>query len=157
MLVLSVHPVRGLLGVINRSHNSSRLIRLAHLSSSGHGHLARLLIRHIRLSHWLYLTMPLRALRGLMFHTRSLDNHAIAQFLRGPHLHTLGLEFSKPLHPLLEDAETVFTDRHVVEPGSSEAHRGQFVDCTHSETTSLASPSSVQDGFALCLSSGVRI
>ncbi|RVW29023.1 hypothetical protein CK203_088881 [Vitis vinifera] len=33
-----------------------------------------------------------------------------------------------------EDAETVFTDRHAVEPGSSEAHRGRFVDCTRSET-----------------------
>ncbi|RVW36412.1 hypothetical protein CK203_083797 [Vitis vinifera] len=42
MLVLSVHPVKGLLGVISRSHSSSRLIRLTHLSSSGHRHLARL-------------------------------------------------------------------------------------------------------------------
>ena len=102
MLVLSVHPVRGFLGVISRSHNSSRLIRLTHLSSSGHGHLARLLIRHIRLSHWLYLTMSLRALRGLLFHTRPLDSHVtLHSSLRGPHLHTLGLKLSRPLHPLL--------------------------------------------------------
>ncbi|RVW86626.1 hypothetical protein CK203_045683 [Vitis vinifera] len=44
-----------------------------------------LLIRHIRLSHWLYLTMPLRALRGLLFHTRPLDSHAYAaQFTPRP-------------------------------------------------------------------------
>ncbi|RVW25519.1 hypothetical protein CK203_103506 [Vitis vinifera] len=50
-------------------------------------------------SQCLYLTMPLRALRGLLFHTRPLDSHA-------------------SLH------KTVFADRHAVEPGSSEAHRG---------------------------------
>ena len=55
-----------------------------------------------------------------------------------------------------EDAEIVFTDRHAVELGSSEAHRGRSVDCTRSETAPSASTSSLPDGFTLCLSSRVR-
>ncbi|RVX18697.1 hypothetical protein CK203_007090 [Vitis vinifera] len=63
MLVLSVHPVRGLLGAISRSHSFPSLIRPMHLISTGHGHLDQLMIRHILRKLWLCLIMPPRALR----------------------------------------------------------------------------------------------
>ena len=53
-----------------------------------------------------------------------------------------------------EDAEAVLTDRHAVEPGSSEAYRGWVIECSYSEATTSTSFSSVQDGSALCLPSG---
>ena len=100
-LVLSVHLVRGLLGVIGQSHSFSRLIRLTRLSSSGHEHLALLMIRHTSLRHWLCLIMPLRASRGLLFLIQPRDSHAMLHSsLRGLHLHILGLELSRPLLPL---------------------------------------------------------
>ena len=100
--VPSVPPVRGLSGVINLSHSFSRLIRLIRLSSSGHGHLARLLIRLISLSHWLCLIMLLRASRGLLFLIQPLDSHAtLHSSLRDPLLLTLGPELNRPLLHLL--------------------------------------------------------
>ena len=102
MWVLSVLPVRGLLNVISLTHSFPRLIILIRLSSSGHGRLARLMIRHTSLRHWLYLTMPLRASRGPLFHTRPWDSHAtLCSSPRDPRLHTLGLELSRPLLHLL--------------------------------------------------------
>ena len=50
-----------------------------------------------------------------------------------------------------ENAETVFTVRHVVEPGFSEAYRGGIVDDSHSQTTTSACSASVQDGSTLCI------
>ena len=53
-----------------------------------------------------------------------------------------------------EDVETVLPDRHVIEPSSSEAHRGRIIDRSHSEATTSASSPSIQDGLTLRLPSG---
>ena len=55
-----------------------------------------------------------------------------------------------------EEIEVVFTVRHAVELGSSEAYRGRIVDGSHSKTTTSACSASIQDGFTLCVSSGTR-
>ncbi|RVW69899.1 hypothetical protein CK203_059131 [Vitis vinifera] len=58
---------------------------------------------------------PPRASRGLLFHTRPRDSH----------------------DTLLK---AILLDRHAVEPGSSEAHRGRIIDRSHFEATTLAFP-----------------
>ncbi|RVW81595.1 hypothetical protein CK203_049447 [Vitis vinifera] len=70
---------------------------------------------------------PQQALRGLLFHTRPLDSHAMLHSsLRGPTPSYLRPRAQQTLCTLcFEDAKTVFADRHAVEPGSLEAHRGR--------------------------------
>ncbi|RVW77707.1 Retrovirus-related Pol polyprotein from transposon 17.6 [Vitis vinifera] len=131
-------------------HSFSSLILPMHLISTGHGRLVQLTIRHTCHSHWFYLLMPLRALRDPRSPTQPQGSHA-----------TL-LSSSRDLRRLIptwspadfcsvcfEDAEIVFTDRHAVEPGSSEAYGGWFIDCSHPSATTSADSSSVQDGFTL--------
>ncbi|RVW21004.1 hypothetical protein CK203_114761 [Vitis vinifera] len=100
-LVLSVHPVRGLSDAISDPHS---LILPMHLISTGHGHLVRLLIRHI--SRQFYLLMPLRALRDPRS-TPATGSHAtLLSSPRDP------APYPRPgaqqtLHLCFEDAETV--------------------------------------------------
>ncbi|RVX00888.1 Transposon Ty3-I Gag-Pol polyprotein [Vitis vinifera] len=47
-----------------------------------------------------------------------------------------------------------FTDRHAVEPGSSEAYRGWVIDYSHPSAAASADSTSVQDGSTLCIPSG---
>ncbi|RVW34369.1 hypothetical protein CK203_092143 [Vitis vinifera] len=73
---------------------------------------------------WLYLTMPLRALRDLCF----IHSHWTAMLRCTVHSEARAFIPQAPSSTGLysfcfEDAETVFTDRHAVEPGSSEAHK----------------------------------
>ncbi|RVX02939.1 hypothetical protein CK203_023146 [Vitis vinifera] len=122
-----VLPVRGLLGVISRFHSIPRLILFMHL------------INRPRAPCPTY------------------DQTYMPQTLALPYYATQGIE--KPSSSVdfcsirFEDAETVFTVRHAIEPDSLEAYRGRVLDRFHSQATTLAYSTSVQDGSALCIPS----
>ncbi|RVW69088.1 hypothetical protein CK203_063712 [Vitis vinifera] len=88
---------------ISRSHSFLSLILPMHLISTGHGHLVRHRAAMLRCSVH-------RETCGALSPTWSPADFCSVCF---------------------EDAEAVFADRHAVEPGSSEAYRGWFIDCSH--------------------------
>ncbi|RVW12041.1 hypothetical protein CK203_087291 [Vitis vinifera] len=95
-------------------------------------HLDQLMIRHILRRLWLWPYYAPRALRDPRFPTRLQDSHASC---------SVHCETRRALSPTqssvdfcslcFEDAEAVLTDRHAVEPGSSEAYRGWVIDYSH--------------------------
>ena len=68
-----------------------------------------------------------------MFHIRPQDSHAMLLSLpRDLRRLTQAQSSTNICSFCFEDAETVFTIRHVVEPYSLEAYRGRVIDCFHS-------------------------
>ncbi|RVX10256.1 hypothetical protein CK203_016255 [Vitis vinifera] len=116
MLVLSVHPVRGF-----RRHqpsHSSRASFVLHTSVVQATGTCPTFDQTYQAQPLALLTMPLRASRASYF----IHGHWTSMLRCTVHSEPApsypSLELSRPLHLCFEDAETVFTNRHAIEPGS---------------------------------------
>ncbi|RVW62780.1 hypothetical protein CK203_058917 [Vitis vinifera] len=145
-----VPPVRGPPGVISLSHSFSRLVHLTCLSSTGHG-----------APHPTYdQTYQPQPLALPYYATQSIERPPISYTATGQPCYAAQF-IARPAtsypRPRAQQTSTPFALRtqrqfsqigHVVEPGSSEAHRGWVIDYSHpSATASADSTSACRSGF----------